>query len=414
MPGRADVYASVRNRPAISETGAVRGRVPRIVVLLGMTSLLTDISSEMVTAVLPLFLTMQLGLSPMAFGFVDGLHNGVSAVSRLGAGVLSDRLGRPKFVASMGYGLSALTRPLLIAASSVTAVASLVAVDRIGKGIRTAPRDAMIAQASRPGELGRNFGVHRAMDNAGAMLGPLLAFGVLMLLPGRFDAVFVVSAAAAMLGLAVLLLLVTGPRRSADAGPRLSRTDVALLFRSGPFLRRVGLAAVLTAFTVSDAFIFLTLLEGNRDLGRVFPLFAVGLALTYAVLAIPMGRLADRVGRMRLFVLGHVAMLAVYLVVGVSASWVGVIAALSLMGLFYAATDGVLSASVSAVLPEVSKASGLALAQTIVAAAAFAASVGFGLMVGWLGWDTAYLVMGAGLAGAVLLGAVGLMRRSPA
>lgn len=420
------MYVSLRNRPAGRRAGtrAPGGAVPRTVVLLGFTSLFTDVSSEMVTAILPVYLVLQLGLSPAQFGLVDGLYRGVAGISGLAAGVLSDWLGRPKVVATVGYALSAVTRPLLLATSSVSGVAALISLDRIGKGVRTAPRDAMIASASRTPDLGRNFGVHRAMDTVGALLGPLVALGVLALLPGRFDAVFVVSAAFALVGLAVLVLLVPGRGRpstspdpeagngSAETGvPRLTGADLAALARSRPYVARVGVAGLLTVFTVSDAFVFLALLGRDAGLATVFPLLAVGLALAYAVMAIPVGRLADRWGRMRLFVAGHVILLAVYAVAGGPVGTApATVAVLLLLGLFYACTDGVLAAAVSATLPEVSRASGLSFAQSFVAVSGFVSSLGFGLLLGRLGPASAYLVMGLGLAVAIPAAAV-LLRR---
>ncbi len=480
--------ATARGRPTRGAAAARRrrSRVPKAVVLLGLTSLLTDISSEMVTAILPIFLTLQLGLSPAQFGVVDGLYRGISAVSRLLAGVVADLLRKPKLVATVGYAVSAATRPLLVIASSVTGVAALVSVDRLGKGIRTAPRDAMIAAASRPRSLAYNFGIHRAMDNVGALLGPLVAFGVLMLVPGRFDAVFVVSTMFALLGLAVIAILVparpspyriprgTPPRargcgtsgaaatdeaqvpsstqgaaaeptheRAAAGEPETSSTEppdrcaprlgsalrcrncgsstpdsansltarrvtvreLVGLARSRGFATRVALAGAFTAFTVSDAFVFLTLLERNEDLASVFPLLAVGLGLAYAALAVPVGRVADRVGRMRTYLLGHVALLVVYVVVGGPLGMIpGTLLALLMLGLYYAATDGVLAASVSAVLPESGRTTGLALAQTVVAGAAMVSSVMFGLLFGTFGAGLAYLVMGVGLVLVLLVG----------
>jgi MFS family permease len=405
------MYLSLRNRP-VAPGQARSGPVPRTVVLLGFTSLFTDISSEMVAAVLPLFLTLQLGLSPVAYGFIDGLYNGASAVSRLGAGILADRLRNAKAVAVVGYGLSAATRPLMLLVGSATGVASLVAVDRVGKGIRTAPRDAMISHASAPADLGRNFGVHRAMDNVGAMLGPLLAFAILMALPSQYSAVFVVSTVAAFLGLAVLVLLVPSQRRrraqqadAPDAVPAVRVRDLLRSFTAPQFARLAGVAGLLSLFTVSDAFLFLSLLERNDDLAAWFPLLAVGLALTYTVLAVPIGRAADRYGRILVFLLGHTVLFAVYLLVGgpLGSSVLAVALVLALLGLFYAATDGVLAASVSAVVPAGSRASGLAAAQTVVALAAFASSVVFGLLLMAIGWSQAYLVMGAGLAVAVVV-----------
>lgn len=422
------MYVSIRNLPlGRRDNGRTdprsRQATPRIVVLLGLTSLFTDISAEMLTAVLPLFLVLGLGLSPAQFGLVDGLYRGVSLISTLGAGVLSDRLGRPKLVASAGYALSAATRPLLLVVSTAVGVAGLISADRIGKGIRTSPRDAMIAGASRPEDLGWNFGVHRALDTIGAMLGPLLAFGILLLLPGDYDAVFVVSSAFAFLGLAVLVLLV--PAREPVAGgaevapalvappPRLTGADLRALLRSRPFTRRVGVAGLLTVFTVSDAFVFLALLERNEALARLFPLLAVGLAVAYTVFALPVGRLADRWGRMHVYLAGHVALLAVYaVVVGSLGTVTTTVLALLLLGLYYAATEGVLAAAVSATLPDVARASGLSLASTVVALAAFVSSLGFGVLSGRVGTHAAYLLMGSGLA-LVVGAAATAMRRTP-
>ena len=208
--GGGIVYLSLRNRPP---GGAIRGSISTVsgtTVLLGFTSLFTDISSEMLAAILPLYLTTIVGLSPAAFGVVDGLYHGVSAVTRLASGYLSDRFGRPKAVAVVGYGLSTLTRPFFLFVQSMAGVSALVSLDRMGKGVRTAPRDAMIAASAPSEQLGLNFGVHRSLDNFGAMLGPLLAFALLAWHPRDFDSVFVTSMAAAVLGLAILVLLVPG------------------------------------------------------------------------------------------------------------------------------------------------------------------------------------------------------------
>src|SRR5436190_12107011 len=177
--------------------------VGQTVLLLGATSLFTDISAEMISATLPLYLLLTLRLSPFQVGVADGLYQGASVLVRVLSGIVSDRWKRPKEVAAAGYGLSALSRLALpLAGSSVTPIFAAILVDRVGKGIRTAPRDAMIAASSRRAHLAPAFGVHRAMDTAGAMLGPLLAFAVLTMAPERFDAIFVVSFCAALVGVA--------------------------------------------------------------------------------------------------------------------------------------------------------------------------------------------------------------------
>ncbi|MFJ8015789.1 MFS transporter [Streptomyces sp. NPDC096339] len=221
------MYLADRSAPAGEKTapGAGPGRTPAVasaVLALGTVSLITDISSEMVTAVLPLYLIAGLGLSPLGFGALDGVYNGVSALVRLTGGHLADRIRNHKLIAGLGYGLSALCKPLLLLAHSAGAIGVVLALERTGKGLRTAPRDALISLSTPAEQQGRAFGVHRAMDTAGALLGPLAAFFILSAAVGGYDAVFGVSACVAALGVVVLILFVPGKSaqaRSAQAGP---------------------------------------------------------------------------------------------------------------------------------------------------------------------------------------------------
>ncbi|MBD3782026.1 MAG: MFS transporter [Micrococcales bacterium] len=410
-----------------SRTG--RTRVATTVLLLGVVSMLTDISSESVSAVLPLYITAVLGMSPLAYGFVDGIYNGASAVVRLLGGWLADRGDHPKWVAAAGYGLSALTRIALLPAHGFAAITAVVTVDRLGKGLRTAPRDALIAEASPPEALGRAFGVHRALDTFGALLGPLLAFVLLAALPGSYESVFVVSFAFAVLGVAVLVLLVPDlrPRRArarssgatdgatggatdgAGTGPPpRARVSVRLVAD-----RRLGrllvAAALLGVLTVGDGFLYLALQRRDDLATEFFPLLYVGTNVAYMALAIPLGRLSDRVGRGAVFLGGHLALLAAYLVAaGPGGSWV-VVVCLLLLGTFYAATDGALAALSARLVPAAVRASGIATAQTVVAAARFVSSIGFGLLWVALGSGGALWVVAAGLA-VVLVPAVLLVR----
>src|SRR4051812_5559246 len=172
-------------------SGRLRKRIGGTVLLLGTCSLLTDISSEMVSAILPFYLVATLGFSPLQYGFIDGLYQGSSALVRLAAGFLGDRLNRHKAIASFGYGLSAICKlGLALIGGAWAGLSALILLDRTGKGIRTAPRDAMISLTAPEKELGLAFGVHRAMDTAGAMIGPLVAFGLLALAPGSFSSLF--------------------------------------------------------------------------------------------------------------------------------------------------------------------------------------------------------------------------------
>ncbi|MFD4934367.1 MFS transporter [Streptomyces virginiae] len=372
------------NTPA--PKGPVRA-VPGTVFALGLVSLVTDVSAEMVTAVLPLYLMAGLGMSPLAFGALDGLHQGATAVLRLAGGRIADRTRRHKLVAGTGYALSAACKAALLAVTTPWSVAAVLAADRTGKGLRTAPRDALISLSVPPGEQGRAFGVHRAMDTAGALLGPLAAFGVLWVAVDGYEAVFTVSCCVAVLGVVLLALFVreapppaaapaTAPARAARPAPPPVRTLLRL-----PGLRGLCLtAAVLGLFTVGDAFLYL-LLQRRLDLpAAYFPLLPVGTAAVFLLAALPVGRLADRLGRRRVFLGGHVLLLgaALLLLAPVPAGAPLVFGVLAALGLFYAATDGVLMAAAGPLLPAGLRTTGLAVLQTTQALARFAGSLLFG------------------------------------
>ncbi|WP_089101248.1 MFS transporter [Streptomyces hyaluromycini] len=396
--------ASVEGTARPATAGRYRSTIAPTVLALGTVSLVTDVSSEMVTAVLPLYLVAGLGLSPLGFGLLDGVYNGFSAVVRLVGGHLADRGGgRHKWVAGAGYALSALCKPLLLVAHSLTPIGLILAADRTGKGLRTAPRDALISLASTPENRGRAFGVHRAMDTAGALLGPLAAFLILRATVDGYDAVFTVSFCVAVLGVLILVLFVPGgggraeTAASSTARPTL-RAALALL--ADRDLRRLTVCALLLGLaTVSDSFVYLLLQHRLGVPDRWFALLPLGTAAAFLLLAVPLGRLADRWGRWRVFLTGHAALLLAYALL--LTSWHGTAlpyAVLALHGTFYAATDGVLMAAASDSVPEALRSSGLALVQTGQAAARFACSLGFG--AAWTLWGdrTALSVSAVALA----------------
>ncbi|WP_405056631.1 MFS transporter [Kribbella sp. NBC_01505] len=362
------------------------GRVPGTVVALGIVSLVTDISSEMVTAILPLYLVFGLGLNPLQFGLLDGLYAGATAVLRLVGGHVADRWQRLKAVAGIGYATSAVAKlGFLAAGSSVPAIGVVLALDRAGKGVRTAPRDALISLSSSPETLGRSFGVHRAMDTVGAFLGPLAATLVLWAALGNYDAVFVTSFSLATC--AVLLLVVLVPNRTRlTAEPvkhKPSPRAMLGLLREASFRRCCIWAAALGLFTVTDAFVYLALQRRWDVDGRLFPLLPLGTAGVFLLLAIPLGRLGDRIGRWKVFIGGHLALVvALLLLCGPIGNWW---LALALHGAFYAATDGVLPAAAGPMLPENLRASGLAVLQTGQALARMVSAVTVGLL--WTLWD---------------------------
>ncbi|WP_027347035.1 MFS transporter [Hamadaea tsunoensis] len=407
------MYLSTIDRPAAS--GATSGRrwtaIGVNVVALGTVSLVTDVSSEMVTAVLPVYLVVGLSLGPLAYGVIDGVYTGATAALRLVGGWLADRTRRRKTVAGFGYALSALAKLGLLAAGPHAGVlGAVIAADRTGKGLRTAPRDALITLSAPAPLLGRAFGVHRAMDSIGAFLGPLVALGVLAATGAStftavtrqsFDAVFVVSFCVAALGVLVLALFVKEHREPhAVARPKLREAGV-LLRGNG---RLVGAAVVLGTVTIGDGFVYLLLQRREELAVGWFPLLAVGTNLAYLLLAGPVGVLADRVGRLPVILSGYACLALVYLLLfGPLGGTPLVVLVLALNGLFYASTDGVLMALAGPLLPENLRTTGLALVQTGQALAYLVSSVLFGLA--WTAWGPAPASRVAALAALLGIGA---------
>jgi len=417
------MYLTDRSTPAGADTergrrrGPGRGVAP-VVLVLGTVSLITDISSEMVTAVLPLYLVSQLGFSPLGFGTLDGVYNGVSALVQLTGGHLADRVRNHKLMAGLGYGLSALCKPLLLLAGSLGTLGTVLALERTGKGLRTAPRDAMISLSTPAANQGRAFGVHRAMDTTGAMLGPLSAFLILRAAADGYDAVFGVSACVAALGVLVLVLFVPGRRREArtdepggpDGRPPVRVREALALLRLPRLRALAGCAALLGLTTVSDAFVYL-LLQRRAGIGEQwFTLLPLGTAAVFLLLAVPAGALADRIGRRTVFLAGHVGLLIAYaLLLWAPATPVLAPAVLALHGMFYAATDGVLPAALAGIVPEELRASGLAIVGTSQALARFCCSLAFG--AAWTVWGDGPALAGSAV-GLLACGAVaGLVLR---
>jgi MFS family permease len=388
----------------------IRKRVGTTVLLLGTCSLLTDISSEMVSAILPLAAVAAFGFTPLQYGVIDGLYQGAGAFVRLGAGFLGDRLGRHKAVAAFGYGLSAVAKlGLALITGAWGAFSAVILADRTGKGLRTAPRDAMISLASRKEDLGLAFGVHRAMDTAGAMIGPLVAFALLSVAPNGYHSIFLVSFFIAIIGFAVLALFVVDPRERRPATEKPDFKAALALLRRRDLRALTIAAAALGLATASDAFIYLTLRQRIDFSPALFPLLATGTAVTYMLLSVPAGRLADRWGRGRVLLGGYSILLAVYaLLLLPSPGVIDVALVLGLLGTYYAATDGVLAAMGSARAPEALRGSGLAILGTAADSSRLIASIVFGALWTAVGLQTAIGVFAAGLVVAMLVTARGL------
>ncbi|WP_433359460.1 MFS transporter [Actinoplanes sp. CA-142083] len=446
------MYLASVERPAVAERTKA-AKVAANVLALGTVSLVTDVSSEMVTAILPLYLVVGLGLGPAVYGLVDGLYTGATALLRLAGGYIADRVRKRKLVAGLGYGISAVAKAgFLLAGGSLPGIGAAIVADRAGKGLRTAPRDALITLSTPAEGLGRAFGVHRAMDSAGAFAGPLVAIGVLAASAQAFDAVFVVSGCIATIGVLILVLFVRerpfpppaarlAPPSSDEAGsppagsptagsppaakvslsgdeavsPRaVSLREAAMLLRRSRVRALLFGAMLLGLSTIGDGFVYLLLQRRESFAAGWFPLLAVGTSLVYLILAVPLGALADRAGRTRVFLGGYAALLAVYLILATSWSGLGaLVTVLFLYGLFYAATDGVLMAVAGPLLPEHLRTTGLALIQTGQAVAYLVSSVLFGLA--WQWWGAAGAIRAVVAAATLTLaGSATLLLRSRA
>ncbi len=406
-----------------SRKGALNGTV----IALGMTSFFSDISSEMVAAVIPLFLTLELGFTPARFGLFQGAYELANALLRLVGGTIADRTRRPKETAAAGYGLSTLTRIGLLGsavATSVPAVPFLLA-DRLGKGLRTGPRDAMISLATPEQSWGTAFGFHRTLDATGALIGPLVAFAILWALPGSYESVFLFSVGFGLLGFAVIMTWVRNPKIGEPAQPKTAKVRGAISAHLGnPGYRRILLVgSAFGLFSIGDSFAYLVIFEATKssdELGvsegaQWFPLLFAGTAIVFLLTATPFGRLADRIGRARVWVGGQVLLACTYVVLMFEpSSAAAIVVVLALLGLYYGATDGVLPALAAGVVPESLRSSGLALLATSVAVSRMVSALSFGLIWQWVGVDRALALACVGLVMTIgIVSVSAIVRENP-
>ena len=321
--------------------------VPRTVWALGAVSLFMDLSSEMVHGLLPLFLTGVLGASMVAVGVVEGIAEATASVVKVFSGALSDRLARRKPLVVLGYALAALSKPLFPLAASVPLVLFARFADRIGKGIRGAPRDALIADVTPPELRGTAYGLRQALDTVGAVLGPLAAVGLMLLLADDIRGVLWVAVIPAFVAVAVLVLFVREPPR----GPPPRRTAnpltrAALGSLGARYWAIVALGAVLTLARFSEAFLVLRAHELGVALALV-PLVLVVMNVVYTAVSYPAGVAADRGHRRALLVWGLAALIAADLTIGASASVAALAAGIVLWGAHMGLTQGLLSTLLS-------------------------------------------------------------------
>lgn len=335
--------------PQASNAGGARN-LPTGIWMLGFVSLLMDVSSEMIHSLLPVFLVSVLGASALTVGLIEGCAEAAALIVKVFSGALSDYVGRRKILAALGYGLATLSKPLFAIATGVGTVFTARFIDRVGKGIRGAPRDAMVADLAPPAMRGAAYGLRQALDTVGAFTGPLLAVWLMLLWSDNFRAVFSVAVVPAALAVVVLLLGVREP-------PRQRRTP-ANPIRSAE-LKRLGSAywwvviigALAMAARFSEAFLVLRASHSGLPTAWI-PLVLVAMNAVYAVSAYPFGKLSDRVSHTRLLVLGLLVLIAADLVLAHAQSWPVVLAGVALWGLHLGATQGLFATMVAETAPD--------------------------------------------------------------
>ena len=383
-----------------------RPKLGRTVKALGGVSFLTDVSSEMIYPLLPLFLTGTLGVSASVIGLVEGAAESTAAILKLASGWWSDRVRRRKPLVVAGYVIASVARPLIAIAQSATQVLLIRVSDRVGKGIRTAPRDALIADSVEPALRGRAFGFHRAADHSGAVVGPLVAWALIEHGGVSLRTVFALAAIPAMLA---VLTVMTAVRETPPAALRATGTPQRLTTDlGGRFWAVLGVLFVFTLGNSTDAFLLLR----ARELGvsaALIPVLWAMLHLVKAASSTPGGSLSDRFGRRPLLVGGWMIYAAVYLALGsASAEW-QVWALFAIYGIYFGLTEGVEKALIADLVPAARRGSAFGWYNLAIAAGALPASVLFGMV-----WDAygpqAAFGMGASLALVAVVGAVVVLR----
>jgi MFS family permease len=377
--------------------------IPAGVWTLGFVSMLMDISSEMIHALLPLYLVTVLGTSMLTVGVIEGIAEATASVTKVFSGALSDWLGKRKLLAVIGYGLAAITKPVFPLAPSVAWLVAARFIDRVGKGIRGAPRDALVADIAPPHLRGASFGLRQSLDTAGAFLGPLLAIALMWATSNHFSTVFWIAVIPAFLALGLIMFAVREPER--PAGLREVRSPLSLMELKrlgGSYWWIVAVAAVFTLARFSEAFLLLRAQSVGLPIMLV-PAVMVLMNVVYALAAYPAGVLSDRVDRLTVLALGLALLIAADVVLALAPGVVGVAAGVALWGLHMGFTQGLLATLVADTAPPELRGTAYGMFNLISGGAVLAASVVAGVL-----WDefgpAGTFAAGAGFAALALFG----------
>ncbi len=358
-------------------------RIPRVIWILGLASLSMDLSSEMIHSLLPVFLVSVLEASAGALGLIEGVAEATASIAKVFSGVWSDRLGRRKPLVVCGYGLAALVKPLFPWATGVGSVLAARFADRLGKGIRGAPRDALVADVTPPEQRGAAYGLRQTLDTAGALLGPLVAIGLMVVLAGNIRAVFWIAVLPAWVAVALLFFGIDEPAQHADGRPPRTLPHWRDLRQFSPaYWGVVAIGAVFTLARFSEAFLVLR----AHDVGLALdwtPLALVVLNITYVASAYPSGKLSDRVGRIGLLALGLVLLIVADVVLALGIHLGATLAGIAIWGLHMGLTQGLLAALVADTAPASLRGSAFGVFHLVGGVAALVASLLAGVL-----WET--------------------------
>ncbi len=398
--------------PDAGEKPSVTWRdVPATVWTLGFVSLLMDISSELIHSLLPVFLTTVVGASMVDVGLIEGIAEATAAIVKVFSGALSDRIGKRKLLVGIGYGLAAVTKPVFPLASTAWEVLAARFVDRIGKGIRDAPRDALIADVTPSAIRGASYGIRQALDTVGGFAGPLSAVALMALYADNFRAVFwwaLVPAALAVLLIVVGVREPDGTKATAKHGWPIRKQELRRMSAAFWIVIAIGVVFALARF--SQAFLVLKAQAEGLALALI-PLVLVWMNLVYALTATPAGILSDKIGRVNVLLCGLGAMVVADLALAFVPGLGGTIIGVGLWGLYLGFSQGLLSALVADTAPEDLRGTAFGLFNLVTGGALLVASV----LAGWLWYDfgpTATFSAGAVLSGlAILIMAFGIRAR---
>lgn len=355
-------------------------KIPRTVWILGLVSMFMDVSSEIIHALLPLFMTGTLGLSVAMVGLVDGIAEATASITKIFSGYVSDRMGRRKPLILIGYGLGAASKPLFAVAAGALPILGARFADRIGKGIRGAPRDAMVADVTPPEIRGRAFGLRQSLDTIGAFAGPLIAIGLMFALANDMRLVFWIAVIPALIAVALVFFGVEDRSREAKNGrPPIRLADLKQLGRGFWIVAFIGVLFSLAR--ISEAFLILRANDEGLSLALA-PLVLVVMNIVYSLGAYPAGILSDRHPPRRLLLWGIVALIGSHILLGYAAGLVGVFAGIALWGIHMALTQGILARMVADSAPASLMASAFGMFSLLTGLALLVASV-----VGGVLWD---------------------------